>query len=623
MNSIYSHLYLDLQHKTIDAINLKQYDYESRYINFHITNNGNPYQLMPDMQAEIKIHKPDGTKIINFANIDCENNYITTKITKQITVLYGILNADISLFQTEKLISTMPFLLNVEKSPVQNEDISSAHEYGVLEDLIIEVQKNEGQRQLNEADRNNAENIRIANENTRIENENVRKENEDARIQNENTRKNNEHIRMSNEEIRKDQEIRREEETSITIQNAQNATNSAIEATTDLQNKLNNHHFILSEDKDIPNGVPSLDNNRIIPIDELPTASTTSKGITQLTDSVTSNSTTTAATPNSVKTVYDIVVGINQQKHTHGNKSVLDGITADTVGKWNAAAERTDTWRGIQDNLTSTSAVDSLSANQGRVLKEMIDNKLSASVPWNKVTGKPSDYPPSAHNHDGRYYTEDEVNNLLAGKAASSHTHSRSQITDFPSSLPASDVYAWAKASSKPSYSWSEIGSKPGTFTPSSHSHDDRYYTEGEVNSLLAAKAASNHSHSFANITDKPALGQWVASCGATTLATGRNVPLSAYILLSGWFFVSCMIRFATNDDSINVGLYVSAGGNKEYSETWPGSQGARGVRSYTNLSTSRILWINAGAYINLSCHASKSCQLEGARIEYTLLCSY
>lgn len=155
------------------------------------------------------------------------------------------------------------------------------------------------------------------------------------------------------------------------------------------------------------------------------------------------------------------------------------------------------------------------------------------------------------------------------------------------------------------------------------HIHDDRYYTEGEVNNLLGGKAASNHSHSFADITGKPALGQWVSSCGTTTLATGRNVPLSTYISLSGWFFVSGMIRFATNDDSINVGLYISAGSSGEYAEPWPGSQGARGVRSYTNLSSSRIMWINAGTYINLSCHAGKSCQLEGARIEYTLLCSY
>lgn len=38
-------------------------------------------------------------------------------------------------------------------------------------------------------------------------------------------------------------------------------------------------------------------------------------------------------------------------------------------------------------------------------------------------------------------------------------------------SRPASDVYAWAKASTKPSYSWSEIQSKPTTFPPSKHNH--------------------------------------------------------------------------------------------------------------------------------------------------------
>lgn len=47
----------------------------------------------------------------------------------------------------------------------------------------------------------------------------------------------------------------------------------------------------------------------------------------------------------------------------------------------------------------------------------------------------------------------------------------KSKIIDFPSSLPASDVYAWAKASSKPSYSWGEITGKPSTYTPSSHNH--------------------------------------------------------------------------------------------------------------------------------------------------------
>jgi len=37
----------------------------------------------------------------------------------------------------------------------------------------------------------------------------------------------------------------------------------------------------------------------------------------------------------------------------------------------------------------------------------------------------------SSHSHDDRYYTETEVNNLLAAKASSSHTHTIANITNL------------------------------------------------------------------------------------------------------------------------------------------------------------------------------------------------
>ena len=43
----------------------------------------------------------------------------------------------------------------------------------------------------------------------------------------------------------------------------------------------------------------------------------------------------------------------------------------------------------------------------------------------------------------------------------SSHKLAYSLLSGVPTSLPASDVYAWAKASTKPSYTWGEIGSRP------------------------------------------------------------------------------------------------------------------------------------------------------------------
>ena len=63
------------------------------------------------------------------------------------------------------------------------------------------------------------------------------------------------------------------------------------------------------------------------------------------------------------------------------------------------------------------------------------------------------------------------------GAAPTAHDHVVGDITNFPTSLPASDVSSWAKAETKPSYAFSEIGSPPTTLsgygitdaTPSSH----------------------------------------------------------------------------------------------------------------------------------------------------------
>lgn len=59
-----------------------------------------------------------------------------------------------------------------------------------------------------------------------------------------------------------------------------------------------------------------------------------------------------------------------------GNSTTVNGHSVNSDVP--AGAKFTDTWRGIQDNLTSTSATDSLSANQGKVLKGLIDGKAAS-----------------------------------------------------------------------------------------------------------------------------------------------------------------------------------------------------------------------------------------------------
>lgn len=101
----------------------------------------------------------------------------------------------------------------------------------------------------------------------------------------------------------------------------------------------------------------------------------------------------------------------------------------------------------------------------GKIARWFADLKLVAFTgSYNDLTGRPPSFPPS------------------------SHKHAKSDITDFPSSMPASDVKAWAKAANKPSYNWSEIGSKPSTFPPASHTHSDYLPAEkrnGDIRSAL------------------------------------------------------------------------------------------------------------------------------------------
>lgn len=59
--------------------------------------------------------------------------------------------------------------------------------------------------------------------------------------------------------------------------------------------------------------------------------------------------------------------------------------------------------------------------------------------------------------YDGSAAKSINITASSVGAAASSHTHTKSQITDFPTSMPASDVKAWAKAANKPSYTLGEV----------------------------------------------------------------------------------------------------------------------------------------------------------------------
>ena len=108
----------------------------------------------------------------------------------------------------------------------------------------------------------------------------------------------------------------------------------------------------------------------------------------------------------------------------------------------------------------------------------------------------------NTHTHDGRYYTESEVNDKLAGKSDTSHNHNG---VYSPVGHTHSD-YVTSKYLGENYYSKTQVDdgfatashNHDGKYAAISHNHDDRYYTETEINNKLAGKSDTGHTHNYA-----------------------------------------------------------------------------------------------------------------------------
>ena len=191
--------------------------------------------------------------------------------------------------------------------------------------------------------------------------------------------------------------------------------------------------------------------------------------------------------------------------HTHSNKSVLDGITSTKVANWDKVYEDwndvfeinsdgslkvkvnvigegeisaygsglSESSSGaitIVDNLTSTATTAALSANQGRVLKNLIDN-----IDVSGVDIDLSDYSKTSHTHSNYSLTS----HTHAQYASSSHTHPISAITSLQSTLDGK----------------SGTGHSHSNYSLTSHSHSN--YSVTSHTHSLSALTSTAHTHSI------------------------------------------------------------------------------------------------------------------------------
>lgn len=232
----------------------------------------------------------------------------------------------------------------------------------------------------------------------------------------------------------------------------------------------------------------------------------------------------------------------NNKKHSHSNKSVLDGITSAKVTSWdgvvtnwnkafyfdsngdlkvkvNVIGEKEVSAYGagasggsgsitIVDALTSTATDAALSANQGRILRELIDSKGSVTS-WEDLEGKPS----------------------------------------------------WI-GSSKPSYSWGEISGKPSTFTPSTHTHN-------YASTVKVGSTSYNISGNTINLPAYPTVPSALKNPNALTISL-NGTSQGAYdgSAAKSFNITAASVGAAASSHNHN-GSYVSALGTSGNYLTW------------------------------------------------------
>ena len=216
------------------------------------------------------------------------------------------------------------------------------------------------------------------------------------------------------------------------------------------------------------------------------------------------------------------------------------------------------TMYGSDSSFTPSTIMDAIAVDgttiskSGGVLKVIggTGGGVADSVAWANITGKPTFATVAT---SGKY----------------------SDLSGTPSSLPASDVYSWAKASTKPSYSWSEITSKPtwiGSSKPT--------YSYSEITGAISTTELQNYltQNSYLNVTSGD--NRYLQLSGGTItgeLHVSSTSTNRAIIRLLSAADVPNDLLFGTNGEyhwsitsrNIEEGRYIGLYNNKEGSNGW------------------------------------------------------
>lgn len=302
------------------------------------------------------------------------------------------------------------------------------------------------------------------------------------------------------------------------------------------------------------------------------------------------------------------------------DKAKLDGMVVSDIQSGNTIAKRSS-----GGHLRANAAV----AANDVIIKSTFDDLVNSL----------SNYAPANHNHDGRYYTQSQIDDMLQGISGAAHNHddryyTKAEVTSYlsnkadlnhthplattsaPGFMSTGDKGALVNAThnatagmimkrnssgqatvSTPQSSTDLIRLQELTNHANSSDHDSRYYTKSQVVSLLNGKANTYHTHDWSQIYGRPTTFQPTAHThDASDITSGY---LSALRLPpDGILTRDFVLRSIYVSPPSNRGMYAflrnNSGSAVEFDQTITGLQLAP---ADGDGNRSQITWISSGTW--------------------------
>lgn len=123
------------------CVHLMQYDKSLPIVSVGLFLKGQVYVLPSGASVNIRVGKPDGTKVYNaVSGCNTARNTVYFEITRQIAAAYGSALVSIELIIDDKIAGSSYIALAIDKNPAQEDAIESSDEYKILNDVIAEAE---------------------------------------------------------------------------------------------------------------------------------------------------------------------------------------------------------------------------------------------------------------------------------------------------------------------------------------------------------------------------------------------------------------------------------------------------------------------------------------------------